>query len=545
MKTMNRKALKYLIVLGMGLAISTGDVLAARTIGKIIRLGGEASAQAPDGLLRKLSLNSSVKLNDTITTKAKAKLQILFDDGSTIQQGPASILVINAYVYNAESAKDNQADFRVKKGLFRMITDKITRLNPKRFKVHTNYGTIGIRGCDLVFDVLPDQEKVTVIGLHHADSIVIDVDVEEGPGGAPVQDRKVITKEGIQVQISAEAGVQVHALDRKALEAITEALAPDKAEKPPKRQARGQPPDVGVEMSAAVRSSRVNPAALATFLASMDPPDPVTPEGMSPGPPIARMSTPLPPSPPAAPSVAGHPSEAVPEPEAPVLPDPETPPGPEPESPADPDSGEPDDAPPPGSRVETIEGGGTDWSWGSWARTSAADGDDDDDGNDDSPTTERGTFVSGQTITGHPYHEIRDGAVQHNLTGVGVAGAAVMAGNQSALLKGSSAINVLVGGGVEPAWDGAFNLSGVEGSLSFRSSGGIDRNGKLNGSIDDYSLHVFGQSRGSPDSSMIKGNLVGPGTGTRPITGAIGEFQFKHANNTKVEGVFGADLNNR
>jgi hypothetical protein len=539
MKTMNIKALKYLIVLGMGLAISTGDVLAARTIGKIISLSGGASAQAPDGLLRRLSLNSSVKLNDTITTQAKAKLQILFDDGSTIQQGPASILVINAYVYNAESAKDNQADFRVKKGLFRMITDKITRLNPKRFKVHTNYGTIGIRGCDLVFDVLPDQEKVTVIGLHHADSIVIDVDVEDGPGGAPVQDRKVITKEGIQVQISAEAGVQVHALDRKALEAITEALAPDKAEKAPKKQVRGQPPDRGTEMSAAVRSSRVNPAALAKFIASMDPPDPFIPGGLTPGPAIARMSTPPPPSPPVAPSVAGHPSEAVPAPEAPVVPDPETPSGPEPESPADPDTGEPDDAPPPDSKVETIEGGGTDWSWGSWESASTADGD------DDSPTTERGTFVSGQTITGHPYHEIRDGAVQHNLTGVGLAGAAVMAGNQSALLKGRSTINVLVGGGVNPAWDGAFNLSGVEGSLSFRSSGGFDRNGKLNGSIDDYSLHVFGQSQGSPDSSMIKGNLVGPGTGTRPITGAIGEFQFKHANNTKVEGVFGADLNNR
>ncbi|MFP6905336.1 MAG: FecR family protein [Verrucomicrobiota bacterium] len=538
------KALKYLIVLGMGLAIGTGDVLAARTIGKIIRLSGEASAQAQDGPLRKLSLNSPVKLNDTITTNAKGKLQILFDDGSTIQQGPASVMVINAYVYNAESAKDNQADFKVKKGLFRMITDKITRLNPKRFKVHSNYGTIGIRGCDLVFDIQPDQEKVTVIGLHHADSIVIDVDIEKGPGGAPIQDRKVITKEGIQVQMSAVAGVQVHRIDRKALEAMTEALAPDKVEKPTKHQVRGQPPDIGVEMSAAVRSSRVNPAALATFLASMDPPDPVIPEGIRPDPEISLKPPPHPPSPEAVPSVARSPSEAAPEPEAPPVPDPEASPVPDPDSPADPDPGAPDDAPPPGSRVETIEGGGTDWSWGSWARTSTADDDDDED-DDDFPITERGTFVRGQTIIGHPYHEIRDGAVQHNLTGNGLAGAAVMAGNQSTLLKGSLALNVLVGGGIEPAWDGTFNLSGVDGSLSFRSSGGIDRNGKLNGSIDDYSLYVFGQSRGSPDSSMIKGNLVGSGTGTRPITGAIGEFQFRHANNTKVEGVFGADLNNR
>ncbi|MFT5498133.1 MAG: hypothetical protein ACI9TH_003543, partial [Kiritimatiellia bacterium] len=59
------KALEYIQIIFVGLAIGAGDVLAARTIGKVITLNGDAYAEQQDAPRRKLVSNSPVNLNDT------------------------------------------------------------------------------------------------------------------------------------------------------------------------------------------------------------------------------------------------------------------------------------------------------------------------------------------------------------------------------------------------------------------------------------------------------------------------------------------------
>ncbi|MFT7511549.1 MAG: hypothetical protein ACI9QL_000755 [Candidatus Omnitrophota bacterium] len=508
------KALEYIQIIFVGLAIGASDVLAARTIGKVITLNGDAYAEQQDAPRRKLVSNSPVNLNDTISTSAKAKLQILFDDGSTIQQGPDSVMVINEYVYNPYSAKENQADFKMKKGIFRIITDKITRLNPDRFSVGTTYGTIGIRGCDLMFDIQPNLEKVTIIGLHHADSVVVDVDIAVGPGGRVLQDRKIITKGGTQVQISVLTGVRVEVLAIKELEAMSDAVAPKAQEKPADQQVRAKPEDVKAEIDAGVRQAHVVAETAIQQPAVVADPALVT------SPTVALESAP----------------EVVSELVADVKPEMEK------KAVAKKEPSKPAEVHPEnGPVVRTSEGSGADWSWGSWAHDTT----DLDTNGAEVITTKRGTTVSGNTVTGQPFRDIREGTVIHNLTGIGQAGAAVTEGENSTLLKGTSDLNVLVGGGVAPVWNGDFNLSGSDGSLTFKSSGSINNNGKLSGSVSEYQLNAFGKSQGMPNSSRITGNLVGSGAGAKPISGAIGEFKFNHAGGAKVDGVFGADINNK
>ncbi len=60
-------------------------------------------------------------------------------------------------------------------------------------------------------------------------------------------------------------------------------------------------------------------------------------------------------------------------------------------------------------------------------------------------------------------------------------------------------------------------------------------------------FHLIGQLSqflsGSGAGSHIGGNLVGPGTGPNPISGAVVDFSFDHGTgNPVVHGVGGADL---
>jgi hypothetical protein len=47
---------------------------------------------------------------------------------------------------------------------------------------------------------------------------------------------------------------------------------------------------------------------------------------------------------------------------------------------------------------------------------------------------------------------------------------------------------------------------------------------------------------GALASQELTGNLVGPGTGPRPVTGAIGSGRFTHIDGTDVVLTYGTDL---
>ena len=191
-----------------------------------------------------------------------------------------------------------------------------------------------------------------------------------------------------------------------------------------------------------------------------------------------------------------------------------------------------------GTRMSSTIASGSDWSWGAWEQEIM----DLDDEGEMVTYFDRGTFVTGNTITGQEFRDIRDGGIIYNLSGTGQAGAAITAKQRSEFMTGEVELNVLVGGGVTPTWNGDFDVAGGESQLQFSSSGSIDGNGRLNGSLDTYSLNAFGETKGPPVAQVITGNLVGPGTGDTPVTGAVGQFNFNHNDGTKVDGAFGADL---
>ena len=537
MKVMMMNKLKVLSAVLIVFCGLTGWSMAIESVGTIGDVNGFATAKQPgEAGVRILKRGSKVFLNDTVTTARGGRLQMIFVDGSTVRQGENSELVIDEYVFNPKVKKENSASFRITRGIIRVITDKITRLNPERFKVSTNYGTIGIRGCDLMFDISGDRESVIVVELHTADSVVVDLDVPAGPNRPAMKDRTVIREGGRVVEMSAVGGMKVGAAGMNQLRMIDQATKP-MAVNDQKKDGRTEPQGAAlpIEDSSQEGSAQHVAAVRAAGEASQQDANVNV---------VNVLSEP-------APVVVAEPvTAAAPESEEAVAPPPIVEEEPEEEKEeekvvvrqaAEP---EPEDNKPTttypvvGAKNSTTLASGADWSFGAWEQKII----DLDSGGDEVTYYDRDTFVSGSTITGDAFRDVRDGATIYNLSGAGQAAAAILGNQQSDLVQGAAAVNVLIGGGVTPTWSSDITMSGGTSSLAFKTSGSIDNEGALNGSVSNYSLNAFGSNKGAPTTQSVSGNLVGPGTGSTPVTGATGKFDFDHSDGTKVKGVFGSDL---
>ena len=162
---------RNLITLAL-IALATHGI-AADPIGLIVSLQGTAQATSHDGKTRPLEIKSDIFLNDTLRTDLQSKLQILFNDDSIFAQGENSEMTIDEYIFNPNTAPDNAFGVKLRQGLFRTVTGKITDLNPERFKVKTSRSTIGIRGCDLGFEITPTEDHIAVITVPLGKAIYI------------------------------------------------------------------------------------------------------------------------------------------------------------------------------------------------------------------------------------------------------------------------------------------------------------------------------------------------------------------------------------
>ena len=107
-------------------------------------------------------------LKDQVQTMKKAKALVLFNDNTSITVGKNSLLAVNEFVMDFKTPSNSKTNFGFIQGIFRTITGKIGKINPKGFKIKTKTASIGIRGTtlDTSVKILPDgREEVSVAFL--------------------------------------------------------------------------------------------------------------------------------------------------------------------------------------------------------------------------------------------------------------------------------------------------------------------------------------------------------------------------------------------
>ena len=130
----------------------------ANVVGTITALKGTAFI-VRDGKNIQATLGASLNEKDSIKTKDKSKVQVIFKDETIITIGKKSNFSIDEYLFDDNNAP--KAKFGLISGAMRTITGKIGKIAPDRFSVKTKTATIGIRGTN--FSILAGADGSTKV----------------------------------------------------------------------------------------------------------------------------------------------------------------------------------------------------------------------------------------------------------------------------------------------------------------------------------------------------------------------------------------------
>jgi len=103
----------------------------------------------------------AIEEKDVVLTRKNSRVQIILKDQTVVTIGGNSKYSFNEYRFNAK--KDSKAKMKLDHGFFHVITGKIGKVAPERFKVQTKSATIGIRGTNFFASVRAKREEIGCI----------------------------------------------------------------------------------------------------------------------------------------------------------------------------------------------------------------------------------------------------------------------------------------------------------------------------------------------------------------------------------------------
>jgi len=554
------------------------NVQSIPSVGMVIALEGQATAVSPNGSVRSLELKSPIFMGDKIRTLENGKIQVVFKDNSLISQGANSELTIDEYVYNPKEKEENKASLGIMKGVFRMVTGKITKLNPEKFETRTKMATIGIRGCDLGFRVEGNKENIYVIELHGEEEVNIRGNYNEGKDDqgkhlgqlkdhedqgkhlGQLKDRegkdegggweKNVNNGGKAFIIDEDGNVDERDMTEEELGQLVNDVTPDNG-----LDSDGK--DIGESDTEGTTETGETEGSTATSDTGTDT---ATSEGTTEGNDVIggeELTTDIgDDSDVGAPELQGDAGIAdqttfsvgdttidntyIPPPPPPPSSDElaQTPPPEELPPSEPPDSGEEEPPPEEGDNEPQFvsHGSGSDYEWGTWEL--------------DGQYTGIEIFSPNNAeISASDFDTIASDPIVYSMSGSGSGGALIDYMGETRFVSGSFDLNVLIGDNNVPTWDGSASFANDQSdSLNFDASGTIQSGNEMIGNLDYYNMTVNGAvfSFGDVTDESFSGCLLGPGVGsTPPITGAKLEFFIDNNNGEAVvHGVAGSDLAN-
>ena len=144
-------------------------------IGRITTHEGSGEVIRTDGGRLVASLSLVIHSYDDVRT-GNGRIEITFDDDSTVKMSPNSKLIIDEFVFDPNPKKSKMA-FKVAAGTARFATGKLGLVDKNKIKIRTPTATIGIRGTDFTTTV-DEIGRSLVVLLPDADGVVGEVVVE-------------------------------------------------------------------------------------------------------------------------------------------------------------------------------------------------------------------------------------------------------------------------------------------------------------------------------------------------------------------------------
>lgn len=139
-----------------------------------------------------LARKNPVFENDVVRTSQQARTQLRFNDGTLLTLGADTEMAVLDFKFG--NGQTPSAKFELLTGVFRMVTDQITKVKSPSLEIATPLGSIGIRGTDFWGGFL-EKDKIDIILLEGEHEIVVEnqfgrVEISEPGTGVTIESGK-------------------------------------------------------------------------------------------------------------------------------------------------------------------------------------------------------------------------------------------------------------------------------------------------------------------------------------------------------------------
>ena len=128
-------------------------------IGSVERVVVWSYGTAPGAAVRDLHERQPVVANDTVETVPNGALHLRFADDTSFRLGPQSKAVLDQFVYDPARGT-GEMTIALGRGVFRFVSG---RMDKTGYRLVTPTGTIGVRGTDLVIEVLDNGDTIVTV----------------------------------------------------------------------------------------------------------------------------------------------------------------------------------------------------------------------------------------------------------------------------------------------------------------------------------------------------------------------------------------------
>ena len=142
------------------------------TVGMVTKVENQAQVEG-----QAVAVGSPVHMNDTVSTGAKARLQVTFRDQTNLTLGENASVVIDRYVFDPDAGV-GEAALNATKGAFRLATGRLSEMTKKNITVSTSFGALAVRGTDFWWG--PIEGQFGVLLVHNSRLDVRGQDCPEG-----------------------------------------------------------------------------------------------------------------------------------------------------------------------------------------------------------------------------------------------------------------------------------------------------------------------------------------------------------------------------
>lgn len=122
-----------------------GTVKRYGPVGTTVMEKGKVEVKGIDGEVRKAEFGLPLFQGDSIFTGKGSAFQASFLDGSIMRLSSNSDFTINEYFFHEKKGLA-KSDISVRNGVVYFLAEKISKIAPQNYKIHTTTATVGIRG---------------------------------------------------------------------------------------------------------------------------------------------------------------------------------------------------------------------------------------------------------------------------------------------------------------------------------------------------------------------------------------------------------------